>query len=453
MKRLLPLLLILAPLALSARDKDFRVSGPPAAEGMIVRGWADESPVFQAQDPQTPVPFRTLYGKVTDSRSGDPIPYASVQLEGGTLSNVSNAEGFFSLKVPEDLPDDTRLSLSHLGYLNAGCTVGAFRNKTADRPLQIMMTPVSIQLDPSIIRDIDPLELLKTSYRHVKDNYPQQHEYLVAFYREMIRKGSAKYLVLNEAVVDIDKAPYGFSFAGDRAAIYKGRGSKNFTSADTLFVQFQGGIAGTLAGDIVKDPFVGVYLEQVPEYYDLSIEGSTTLDDRECLILRFSEMEREEPAIFDGRLYIDSETYAIVRAEYWMNVKGREEKAATRFVVKKPADFRFGVEKAHYRLYFKKQGGRWHFDYSRLELQFTARRKRTLFRNTYTIVSEMAVTDLRPEELKITNQDKVKFNDILSNQVSDFSDPEFWGSYNIIEPDQSIEHAIRRIIRQLKTRQ
>ena len=453
MKRLLPLLLILVPLALSARDKDLCESGPPAAEGMIVRGWADESPVFQAQDPQTPVPFRTLYGKVTDSRSGDPIPYASVQLEGGTLSNVSNAEGFFSLKVPEDLPDDTRLSLSHLGYLNAGCAVGAFRNKTADRPLQIMMTPVSIQLDPSIIRDIDPLELLKTSYRHVKDNYPEQHEYLVAFYREMIRKGSAKYLVLNEAVVDIDKAPYGFSFAGDRAAIYKGRGSKNFTSADTLFVQFQGGIAGTLAGDIVKDPFVGVYLEQVPEYYDLSIEGSTTLDDRECLILRVSEMEREEPAIFDGRLYIDSETYAIVRAEYWMNVKGREEKAATRFVVKKPADFRFGVEKAHYRLYFKKQGGRWHFDYSRLELQFTARRKRTLFRNTYTIVSEMAVTDLRPEELKITNQDKVKFNDILSNQVSDFSDPEFWGSYNIIEPDQSIEHAIRRIIRQLKTRQ
>ena len=455
MQRLPLLFLILVPLALSAREKDLdlRESGPPAAEELIVKGWADESPVFQTQDPQTPVPFRTLYGKVTDSRSGDPIPYASIKLEGGTLSNVTNAEGFFSLKVPEDLPDDTRISLSHLGYLNASCVIAAFRDRTADRPLQINMTPVSIQLDPSIIRDIDPLELLKTAYRHVRDNYPQQHEYLVAFYREMIRKGTAKYLVLNEAVIDIDKAPYSYGFSNDRAAIYKGRGSKNFVAADTLFVQFQGGIAGTLAGDIVKDPFVGVYLEQVPDYYDLSIEGSATLDDRECLILRFSEKERQEPAMFDGRLYIDSETYAIARAEYWMNVKGREEKAASRFVVKKPADFRFGVEKAHYRLYFKKQAGRWHFDYSRLELQFTARRKRTLFRHTYTIISEMAVTDLRPEEFKITNQDKVKFNDILSNQVSDFSDPEFWGSYNIIEPDQSIEHAIRRIIRQLKARQ
>ena len=450
MKRLLPLLLLLVPLALSAREKDPRASGLPDEE-LIIR--AAENPLFQTPDPQAPVPYRTLYGKVTDNLSGNPVPYASVHLEGGTLSNVTNSEGFFSLKVPEDLPDDTCISISHLGYMNANCIVGAFRDKTADRPLQIKMAPVSIQLDPSIIRDIDPLELLKTAYRHVKDNYPQQHEYLVAFYREMIRKGNVKYLVLNEAVIDIDKAPYGFSFSNDRAAIYKGRGSKNFVAADTLFVQFQGGIAGTLAGDIVKDPFVGVYLEQVPDYYDLSIEGSATLDGRECLILRFSEAEREEPVMFDGRLYIDSETYAIARAEYWMNVKGREEKAASRFVVRKPADFRIGVEKAHYRLSFKKHEGRWHFDYGQLELLFTARRKRTLFRHNYTIVSEMAVTDLRPGELKITNQDKVRFNDILSNQVSDFSDPEFWGSYNIIEPDQSIEHAIRRIIRQLKARQ
>ena len=112
MKRLLPLLLLLVPLALAARDKDLRDSGPPAGE-LILR--AAESPLFQTQDPQTPVPFRTLYGKVTDSRSGDPIPYASIHLEGGTLSNVTNAEGFFSLKVPEDLPGDTRISLSHLG--------------------------------------------------------------------------------------------------------------------------------------------------------------------------------------------------------------------------------------------------------------------------------------------------------------------------------------------------
>jgi hypothetical protein len=34
--------------------------------------------------------------------------------------------------------------------------------------------------------------------------------------------------------------------------------------------------------------------------------------------------------------------------------------------------------------------------------------------------------------------------------VSAFADPEFWGDYNVIEPDQSIESAIRRIARKVK---
>ena len=400
---------------------------------------------------QTPEAFLTVYGKVLDSRTDQPVPYASVSLSGTSVSNVSNADGLFSLKVPADTPADAVLTVHHLGYVNASRTRDAFQGSTAERPLAILLTPMSIQLDPSVIRSIDPTELLRAAYRHVRDNYPQQHEHLTAFYREMIRKGNVKYLALNEAVVDIDKAPYS-GFSTDRAAIYKGRGSSNFQSSDTLFVHFQGGIVGTLSGDIVKDPFIGCLLEDVPKFYDLSIEGSATLDGRDCIILSFKEKPDGEEVLFDGRLYIDGETYAIARTEYWMNVKGREEKAATRFVVKKPLDWRVRAEKAFYTLNFKLADGRWHFDYSRLELVINARRKRTLFSHNYTIVSEMAVTDRKDETFKIANQDKVKFNEILSEKINDFSDPDFWGSYNVIEPDQSIEMAIRRIIRQLKAR-
>ena len=258
---------------------------------------------------------------------------------------------------------------------------------------------------------------------------------------------------LNEAVVDIDKAPYNYALASDRSSIYKGRGISNFQASDTLFVHFQGGIVGTLLGDVVKDPFVGCYLDEVTKYYDFSLEGSAVLDGHDCLILHFREKPGiEEPLLYDGRLFIDNETYAIARVEYSLNVKGREEKAAGRFIIKRPADFRFRVERASYLLNFKQGDGQWHFDYSRLELLFNARRKRSLFSHNYSIVSEMAVTDRKAEVYKISNQDKVKFNDILSQHVNDFSDPSFWGSYNVIEPDQSIETAIRRILRQLKAR-
>ena len=394
--------------------------------------------------------FRTLYGKAVDTRTGDPVAFASVRIQDSGLSNVTNADGFFSLKIPVETAESALISIQHLGFQSAQRTVGQFQGCSADRPLVLPMVPVSLTLDPSIIRDIDPLVLLHTAFRHVKDNYPQQHEHLTAFYRELIRKGS-KYLVLNEAIVDVDKNPYN-GFQSDKASIYKGRGSKNFQASDSLFVKFQGGISGTLQGDIVKDPFIGASLELVPEYYLLTVEGSAVLDGRDCIILAFHEKPGLEDIFFDGRLYIDGESFAIARVEYAMNVKGREAKAASRFVVKKPADWKIDVEKASYALNFKPFDGRWHFDYSRMDLVFNARRKHSLFRHTYSVLSEMAVTDIGHDAFTVPKEQKVRFNDILSDQVSDFTDPLFWGSYNIIEPDQTIEAAIRRIRRQLKAR-
>jgi len=39
---------------------------------------------------------------------------------------------------------------------------------------------------------------------------------------------------------------------------------------------------------------------------------------------------------------------------------------------------------------------------------------------------------------------------VFSEKVTAFTDSEFWGDYNVIEPDQSIESAIRRLSRKLK---
>ena len=49
--------------------------------------------------------FRTLYGKAVDTRTGDPVAFASVRIQDSGLSNVTNADGYFSLKIPEDTGD------------------------------------------------------------------------------------------------------------------------------------------------------------------------------------------------------------------------------------------------------------------------------------------------------------------------------------------------------------
>jgi hypothetical protein len=65
---------------------------------------------------------------------------------------------------------------------------------------------------------------------------------------------------------------------------------------------------------------------------------------------------------------------------------------------------------------------------------------------------EMAVTDweksLASEFPRYRN--RIKSDIILTDEAIGFSDPDFWGEYNIIEPEKSIESAIKKIQRQLK---
>ncbi|MDP3452370.1 MAG: hypothetical protein Q8R90_05390, partial [Bacteroidales bacterium] len=56
-------------------------------------------------------------------------------------------------------------------------------------------------------------------------------------------------------------------------------------------------------------------------------------------------------------------------------------------------------------------------------------------------------------ERKIDSPNRLRPRDIMSAKVADFTDDNFWGDYNIIEPDQSIESVIARIIRQLRRRE
>ena len=63
----------------------------------------------------------------------------------------------------------------------------------------------------------------------------------------------------------------------------------------------------------------------------------------------------------------------------------------------------------------------------------------------------MAVTDIEHSKVnKLKLSESAKFSDILAEQVSQFEDPDYWGDYNIIKPDESIEAAIDKLNRKLK---
>lgn len=401
--------------------------------------------------PQDSLRIPIVYGKVTDSSDGNPLAYVSVTHVVSGVSNVSNSEGFFSLKLPMEVSSEDEIRVSYLGYVTATLRVEDFSESSPDKPHGIRLPPVSFTLDPAVIRSIEPLSLLMEAYDKVKDNYPSVTTGMTAFYREIIRRQSGRYLALSEAVLDINKASY-TSFQSDRARIFKGRASTDYRAADSILIRFRGGVVAALDMDNVKNPFAGVWLREVERHYRFAMGEPVLRDGLFFYVVTFSQIDGSEEILYSGRLYIESGSLAIGRIELSLNVKEREEKAAGIMVVKRPPDTRFYVTKAEYAVNYKRFGNTWHYDYSLMRINLSSRKGKSFFRNNYVITGEMAVTAHNEAPARIGADERLRFKDFLSEKVGDFRDDDFWGDYNVIEPDKSIDAVIRRIIRRLERR-
>ncbi len=401
--------------------------------------------------PQDTLRIPIVYGKVTDSSDGNPLAYVSVTHVVSGVSNVSNSEGFFSLKLPMEVSSEDEIRVSYLGYVTATLRVEDFSESSPDKPHGIRLPPVSFTLDPAVIRSTEPLSLLMEAYDKVKENYPSVTTGMTAFYREIIRRQSGRYLALSEAVLDINKASY-TSFQSDRARIFKGRASTDYRAADSILIRFRGGVVAALDMDNVKNPFAGVWLREVERHYRFAMGEPVLRDGLFFYVVTFTQIDGSEEILYSGRLYIESGSLAIGRIELSLNVKGREEKAAGIMVVKRPPDTRFYVTKADYAVNYKRFGDTWHYDYSLMRINLSSRKGKSFFRNNYVITGEMAVTAHNEAPARIGADERLRFKDFLSEKVGDFRDDDFWGDYNVIEPDKSIDAVIRRIIRRLERR-
>jgi len=84
-------------------------------------------------------------------------------------------------------------------------------------------------------------------------------------------------------------------------------------------------------------------------------------------------------------------------------------------------------------------------------LSFKIDWNKKLFNSLYHIIIEMAITDWEQniQNLSLKKNERLKRNVILNERASGFSNPEFWGEFNVIEPDKSIDNAIKKIQKNL----
>ncbi|MDC6363926.1 MULTISPECIES: carboxypeptidase-like regulatory domain-containing protein [Flavobacteriaceae] len=411
---------------------------------LIALQWNPSKVLAFQENVDTTVDFNQYQGEVVDESTNNPLVFATLAVEGTNISTITNTEGGFLLKVPKNITDGNVI-VSFLGYKNKTIPLSSLQPEKNRISLSVSITELS-EININVPKDA--AALVKETLARKGDNYFSDPTLMTAFYRETIRK-RRKNVSLSEAVVSIYKSPYN-SARNDALELYKARKSTDYSKLDTVALKLQGGPFNTLYVDIMKYPEF-LFGEGSLSDYTFSFGRSTRINDRLIYVIKFNQRETVTAPLYNGELFIDVENKTLTSAVYSLNITDKDL-ASQLFVRRKPMGVDVWPTEVAYRVDYREKGGKWYYGYSSVMLEFKIDWEDRLFNSVYSMTAEMAVTDWeRNESGQLPkNRERIKKSIILSDEAIGFSDPDFWGEYNIIEPERSIESAIKKIQRQLR---
>lgn len=380
-------------------------------------------------------------GVVKDKESRKELPNVAISVEGSNVGTVTNADGEFTLKLSEE--DAAKgLLVSHIGYTNIRIPKAGMQGEK--QRLTVWLTPYVLTLKDVYVFGGDPTDVVRKAIQLIPKNYSDKNNLFSAFYRETIQKGQ-RYIGVSEAVADVYKSDYGTRHAfRDKVQLMKGRRLASQKRKDTLAVKVAGGPNMPIFLDVVKNA-EDLLNEEMLIRYHFEMGIPTSIDDRMQYVIHFRPMVTMEYALYQGTLYIDQESLAFTRAEFELDLSDKEK--ATRSILrKKPVGLRFKPQRVSFLVTYRFHKGVLHLNYLRQEMRFKCDWKKRLFSSTFITTSEMVMVDRteNPEE-RIRNKDAFKPMEVFDDVVESYWNEDFWKEYNIIEPTESLESAVKKL--------
>lgn len=387
---------------------------------------------LSAQEADTVRLGHVVRGTVVDGETGRPLESVHVTIPGRHYATVTNADGDFAIKSDAAI---NQVIFSYVGYRTL--------HKRVEGPtMKVRLIPEALRLDEASIITGDPLQIVLSAVSQIQENYPDHPELLECFYRETLRKRS-RYTYISEAVARIYKTGYQSNIYRDRTALEKSRVLLSQRRSDTLSVKVQGGPTQAVTFDLVKNPEI-LFDKDELALYNFEMGNPTYIDDRLQFVIRFRPGRMSDWALYSGTMYIDRERLSFTRIEMSLDMSD-VGKATRMMVVKKPLQLRLTPKEMSIVVSYRLKDGKNRLEYFRSTLRFNCDWRKRLIATSYTAVNELVVTDLREPAVQIPRAEQFRTSDILSDKAAEFMDPDFWKDYNIIEPSESLEHAIGRL--------
>ena len=177
------------------------------------------------------------------------------------------------------------------------------------------------------------------------------------------------------------------------------------------------------------------------------MEDPVNIDDRPQYVISIEPHLTVQYALFYGRFYIDRQTLSFTRIELSLDTRDRDN-ATRAMLVKKPVGVKFCPKEMSFLINYRMDNGVTRISYVRSTFRFNCDWKKRLLATSFTAVNEMVVTDREQGQVQpIAKKDAFSNRESLYDMTSNFDDPDFWKDYNIIEPTESLEHGIGKLLK------
>lgn len=374
----------------------------------------------------------TITGKLLDSISSEPLPFASIYLKGTTIGTVSNVEGSFAFHVPPEFKKDT-IIISIIGYTSIRKAVTDFKENE-----RIAFKERVFALNEVVVTDEKPptaKEIVKKAYQSIATNYPSESYILEGFIRDLQNEDSV-YVELLECAIKMRYHPNDVKRVPQIELVELKQ--SYVTEKHPWNGQWE---RKNSVIDLVEDDFIRFDYGPIKAKNGWKYEIESIVAFGEKLVYKVNAINKP---FYTAQFFIDIESYAFVKIDYSRAARNK------RYYKRRLAN---GQQEKFYNLVFEYQeyNGKWYLKYQKEEdvweifkgpesnkLIFTKYPKKELFINK--VITEAV--------------DKYPFTNNLSRSSSVESqakpyNPNFWKYYNF--PTQTKEQSkIEQYLREAK---
>ena len=381
---------------------------------------------------------KDISGTITDSETGEPLPFATIGIMSKGKGTVTNNNGEFGLKITRDCINDS-LRVSYLGYYNRQIPV----KQAIDNNFNIKMLREYIPIPEIIIRNQAPQEILRKAYSNIPRNYGTSPAGLTGFYREAVMKKS-ELQIYSEAILQIYKSSYSGGLLNDQIKILRSRKIENLDRKDTLTVRLKAGLSSCLLLDGARNIFDFMLPENYVQYDYRMTDIVTVGNDESAYVIEFIQKPGIDQPLFKGSVYINTSSFAIEQAEFEVN-SAYIQKSKDDFVSYQSKGFIMWPVSVKYTVSYRKMNGRYFLNHVRGELGFAAKQKKKLFNSSFNVFFELAITEINLKNVtRFEREEIAPIYSIFSRTIKNY-DPVFWGNLDFLKPEDNLMQALKNM--------